>query len=102
VWVGTITRDIGVYFTTRSWSLTTHAIDPEVDEARSYLTEDLATAQAIEKVGLVPGVGAATSDEPHRNFMQAPWWTDGMREVYLMSDERTRLEDLQYFDWEAH
>ena len=50
----------------------------------------------------VPGVGAATSDEPHRNFMQAPWWTDGMREVYLMSDERTRLEDLQYFDWEAH
>src|SRR5262245_53542866 len=28
VWIGAISRDIGVYFTTRAWSLTTHAIDP--------------------------------------------------------------------------
>lgn len=41
VWIGTITRDIGVYFTTRAWNLTTHAIDPDVDEARNYLIEDL-------------------------------------------------------------
>jgi hypothetical protein len=98
--VGGISRDIGVYFTTRAWNLTTHAIDPDIDEARTYLTEDLATAQALVKVGLVPGVGAATPEEPHRNLMNAPWWTDGNREVYLMTEGRVPLEKLDYFSWE--
>src|SRR4029450_10100043 len=31
VYIGTISRDIGVYFTTRAWSLTTHAIDAPDD-----------------------------------------------------------------------
>jgi len=52
------------------------------------------------KVGLVPGVGAATPEEPHRNLMNAPWWTDGNREVYLMTDGRVPLEKLDYFSWE--
>lgn len=100
VFVGSITRDIGVYFTTRAWNLTTHAIDPDVDEARTYLTEDLATAQGLEKIGLVPGVGAATSEEPHRNLMMAPWWTDGKREVSLLSLERVPLDGIELFGWE--
>jgi hypothetical protein len=100
VWVGTISRDIGVYFTTRAWNLTTHAIDPDTDEARNYLTEDLATAQAISKVGLVGGVGAATPEEPHRNLMNAPWWTDGNREVYLFADEPVFLDEIEFFSWE--
>ena len=100
VWVGGISRDIGVYFTTRAWNLTTHAIDPDIDEARTYLSEDLATAQTLVKIGLVPGVGAATPEEPHRNLMNAPWWTDGNREVYLMTDGRVPLEKLDYFSWE--
>lgn len=101
VWVGSITRDIGVYFTTRAWNLTTHAIDPDVDEARAYLTEDLATAEALVRVGRVPGVGAATPDEPHRNLMFAPWWTDGYREVYELAEEGTRvpLEQIHFFPW---
>jgi hypothetical protein len=99
VFVGSITRDIGVYFTTRAWNLTTHAIDPDVDEARAYLTEDLATAQRLEKLGLVPGVGSATEAEPHRNLMLAPWWTDGNREVYLLSDEPAPLDQIRFFDW---
>ncbi len=100
VWVGGISRDIGVYFTTRAWNLTTHAIDPDIDEARTYLTEDLATAQGLEKLGLVPGVGAATPEEPHRNLMNAPWWTDGRREVLLLAEEPVPLEELDFFDWE--
>ena len=98
--MGGISRDIGVYFTTRAWNLTTHAIDPDIDEARTYLTEDLATAQAVVKVGLVPGVGAATPGEPHRNLMNAPWWTDGMREVYLLTADRVPLEQLEFFSWD--
>ena len=41
VWIGQISRDIGVRFSARSPFFITHRIDPEVDEARDYLIEDL-------------------------------------------------------------
>ncbi len=37
VWVGQVSRDICVRFTLKTWNLTTHRIDPEVDEARDYV-----------------------------------------------------------------
>ena len=100
VWVGTITRDIGVYFTRRAWNLTTHAIDPDVDEARRYLREDFAIAQSVERWGYTQGVGAATSDRPHRNLMNAPWWTDGMRLVMEVAKEPLPLEEQGFFYWD--
>ena len=57
VWIGQISRDIGVRFTRRT--ITTHKIDPDVDETRDFLLEDLAYAEAVEKFGYVGGVGAA-------------------------------------------
>jgi hypothetical protein len=100
VWVGTITRDIGIYFTTRSWSLTTHAIDPDVDEARDYLREDFQIAQSIERWGFVEGAGAATSDAPHRNLMNAPWWSNGLRLVIDVPDRSIPLVDQRFFYWD--
>jgi hypothetical protein len=100
VWLGAISRDIGVYFTTRAWNLMTHAIDPDVDEARNYLAEDLATAQSVERIGFVGGVEPTTSNEPHRNLMNAPYWTDGRRVVLLLSNDSVPLEDIDFFDWE--
>lgn len=102
VWVGSITRDIGVYFTRRTWNLTTHAIDPDVDEARSYIREDFQVAESVERWGFVVGVGAATPERPHRNLMNAPWWTDGLRLVMDFPDERTviPLVEQRFFHWE--
>jgi hypothetical protein len=39
VWVGQISRDIGVRFTLKT--IVTHKIDPDVDETRDYLLQDL-------------------------------------------------------------
>lgn len=100
VWVGAISRDIGVYFTTRAWNLTTHAIDPAVDEARRYLREDFAIAGSIRRWGQVRGVGAATEDAPHRNLMNAPWWTDGNRMVMELSEEPVPLDEQGFFYWD--
>ncbi len=100
VCVGTITRDIGVYFTTRAWNLMTHAIDPDVDEARDYLTEDLAMALSLKKYGYLDGVAPATQDSPHRNLMKAPYWTDGSRVILLVTDDVVPLGDIDHFDWE--
>jgi hypothetical protein len=99
VWLGAISRDIGVYFTPRAWSFTTHAIDPDVDEAREALTEDLITSQAVRAVGYVRGMGEASADRPHRNLMNAPYWTDGQRAIFLFHTEPTSLGDIEFFDW---
>ena len=37
VWVGQVSRDIGVRFTTKTWNLTTHRVDPDVDEASAIM-----------------------------------------------------------------
>jgi hypothetical protein len=56
VWIGQISRDIGVRFI---WDFppTTHKIDPDLDESRNGLAQDLAYSQALWKFGFVKGVG---------------------------------------------
>jgi hypothetical protein len=101
VWIGAISRDIGVYFTTRAWSLTTHAIDPDLDEAREALAEDLLLSQAVNTFGYVAGPGdAATRERPNRNLMHAKFWTDGLRAVFVFGEEATGLSDVKLLDWE--
>ena len=68
VWIGQVSRDIGVRFTWRTWNLTTHRIDPDVDEARDYVVEDLLQAQRLEKAGYIDGVGACDRQSPRRNL----------------------------------
>lgn len=89
VWVGQISRDIGVRFTTKVWNLTTHRIDPNVDESRDYVVEDLLRAERIEAVGYVAGAHACTADNPQRNLTGDPYFTDGKRAVILLSQTRT-------------
>ena len=101
VLVGTITRDIGVYFTTRAWNLTTHAIDPMVDEARTYLVEDLITAESVKTFGTAGGIGAATKEHPHYNLMMAPFWTDGRRAIIRLvkREDRVPIDEIGYFSF---
>ena len=89
VWVGQVSRDIGVRFTTRTWNLTTHRIDPEVDEARDYVVEDLLEAEQLEAAGYVEGGLACDRDAPCRNLTGDPYFTDGKRAVILISATRT-------------
>jgi hypothetical protein len=89
VWVGQVSRDIGVRFTTRAWNLTTHRIDPDVDESRDYCVEDLLAAGRVRAAGYVGGVGVCPADTPRRNLTGDPYWTDGKRAVILLAASRT-------------
>ena len=89
VWVGQVSRDIGVRFTTKTWNLTTHRVDPDVDESRDYVVEDLLEAQRIDEVGYVDGVGACTPAEPRRNLTGDPYFSDGRRAVIRLSAQRS-------------
>ena len=93
VWVGQISRDIGVRFTTQAWNLTTHRIDPDVDESRDYVIEDLSSAGRVRAAGYVGGVGSCTPDAPRRNLTGDPYFTDGRRAVILLSASRTGSSD---------
>ncbi len=90
VWVGQVSRDIGVRFTTRAWNLTTHRVDPDVDESRDYVIEDLLQAERIDAAGYVDGVGECDSGSPRRNLTGDPYFTDGKRAAILLSSTRTR------------
>lgn len=87
VWVGQVSRDIGVKFTSKSASLTTHVIDPVVDESREYLLTSLLHDQSVERFAFVRGVGRATPDAPKFNLTDDPYFTDGLRLVVWVSSE---------------
>jgi hypothetical protein len=88
VWIGQISRDIGVRFTAKTWNLTTHRIDPDVDESRDYVVEDLMEAERIDAVGYVDGVGACERTAPRHNLTGDPYFTDGRRAVIVLSETR--------------
>ncbi len=89
VWLGQVSRDIGVRFTTKTWNLTTHRVDPDVDEARDYVIEDLLKAERIEAAGYVDAGPACDRANPRRNLTGDPYFTDGQRAVILLSETRT-------------
>jgi len=93
VWIGQISRDIGVRFTKKT--ITTHKIDPNVDETREFLLENLAYAQALKKFGYVKGVGEVPRDQPRGNLTGDPWFTDGYRLVLWVTSVPTALSDLE-------
>ena len=99
VWIGQISRDIGVRFTTSTWNLTTHAIDPDVDAERWYLAQDLASVNALSKYGLVGGVGVSTMTEPRVNAGGDPYFTDGLRAVLFVASEPVPITEVQWLDW---
>jgi len=96
VWVGQVSRDIGVKFTTRAWNLTTHVIDPDIDDSRENLMGDLLGTGRVADVGWLPGLPPTTQESPAQNLMGDPYWTDGFRAVTVLSDEPVITE---FFNW---
>jgi hypothetical protein len=85
VWVGQVSRDIGVKMSRKSPTLTTHIIDPVVDESREYLFHSLLHRDAVGRFAFVRGVGPSTEEQPRRNLTGDPFFTDGMRLVVWVS-----------------
>jgi len=100
VWIGQISRDIGVRFTFKNWPPVTHKIDPDVDEARYALAEDLIYSQQLAKGGYVKGVGAASRSKPKHNLTGDPYFTDGYRLVLVLDRRPHSFLEIESFNWE--
>ncbi len=99
VWIGQISRDVGVKLTWKFWPPTTHVIDPDVDEARFHLLQDLLEHQAVAKLGFATGQAAVTPEQPHMNAEGDPYFTDGLRAVFILSQDPTALSDIELLPW---
>ena len=100
VFVGQVSRDIGVRFTTKTWPPVTHKIDPDIDEARHAIVEDLLFSQTLAKVGFVKGTEQATPFRPRQNLTGDPYFTDGLRVVLILDKGPIPMNQIIELDWE--
>jgi hypothetical protein len=100
VLVGQISRDIGSRFTSKSSTLTTHRIDPDVDETRANLVQDLIYSQCLEAFAFAAGVGVAPPEAPRQNLTGDVYFTDGRRLVMWLTDEPTTILEIDFVRWE--
>ena len=98
VYVGQISRDIGVKFNKRTF--TTHVIDPDVDDTRSTLIGDLAYSQSVVQIAFVGGSQASTMEDTHYNLTPDPYYSDGYRAVIFFDERPTTLDEIELLDWE--
>jgi LssY C-terminus len=99
VWIGQISRDIGVRLTDQAWNLTTHKIGPDVDFDRGYILQDLLLSGLVDHYGYVEGVGAAPMSAPRTNLTGDPYFTDGLRLVLFLSDRKTPIDEVGRLPW---
>lgn len=97
VYVGQISRDIGVKFQKRT--ITTHAIDPYVDHTRDGLMGDLAYSEGLSGVAYIEGSRESTEDETYYNLTPDPYYSDGYRAVFFFSEVPVNLSEIDQLRW---
>jgi len=55
----------------------------------------------VAAFGFVGGVGAAPIDAPRGNLTGDPYFTDGLRIVLFLSEERVAIDRLDFIEWEV-
>jgi hypothetical protein len=99
VYIGQISRDIGVKFNKRTF--TTHVIDPDVDDTRDGLVGDLAYSQSLHAAGYVAGSQRSTPEDTHYNLTPDPYYSDGLRAVMVLDQRPVALNQIVILDWES-
>lgn len=97
VFVGQISRDIGIKLSSKT--LVTHKIDPDVDETREYLSQDLLKSGQLEALGYTQHIAAVLPSDPRYNYTRDPYWTDGLMAVLILSNENIDLNQVEFLNW---
>lgn len=100
VWIGQVSRDIGIKLTTESPTLTTHKIDPMVDESRQFVLESLLFRFRIRDFGFARASPPAPRDQPRRNLTGDEYFTDGLRLVVVLSETPVPSENVRNLGWD--
>jgi hypothetical protein len=96
VWVGQVSRDIGVRMTLRSPTLSTHKIDPDVDESRENVLGDLVETTRISQIGYIDTDFDRSRSDPGRNLTGDRFYTDG---AWLVTTIESEDVEASLYDW---
>jgi len=100
VWVGQVSRDIGIKLTSKSPTFTTHVIDPMVDESRQFVLESLLYRLRISDFGFTRASAPAPRSRPRLNLSGDAYFTDGLRLVVFLSGEPVSPEKVRNLGWD--
>ena len=100
VWVGQVSRDVGVKLSGRFWPPTTHVIDPDMDDARFYVVQELLDTGYAKRFGFVKSFDPVTPDNPYRNAEGDPYFTDGHRAVFFLVKDPVTPAAIELLDWD--
>jgi hypothetical protein len=90
VWIGQISRII------RRSVWDKFVIEPDVDEARTYLLQDLWYAEAISKFGYIRTADVAPISDPRKSLHNDDYFTDGLCLVLWVSGEPVSFSQVQF------
>ena len=77
-------------------------LNPNVDEVRNLLIQDLVYTGGLQKLAFVAGVGATRPEEPRTSLGGARYHTDGLRTVLFLVTRPLALSDLEFLDWHPY
>jgi LssY C-terminus len=98
IWIGQVSTSLGGRFAAPGEE--PRRIDPDVDEARNDVVQDLLYSQALARVGFVKGAGSVSAAEPRQTPDGSSYHTDGLRAVLMFGGEAVSLAEVDFFDWE--
>jgi LssY C-terminus len=98
IWAMQVSTGLGGRFAASGEA--TQRIEPDVDEARNDVVQDLVYSQAVARIGFVKGAGRVSAAEPRWTPDGSPYCTDGLRAVLMFGGEAVSLAEVDFFDWE--
>jgi hypothetical protein len=100
VWVGQISTPKGGRFAGATSDGSLPVIDPDVDEARNDLVQDLIYSQLVTEVGFVKGMGSVARSSPRTTPGGSIYHTDGLRAVLIFDSQPVSLTEIEFMSWE--
>ncbi len=100
VWIAQTSAPLGGRFQLQTITGNPAPIDPDIDEARLDVVQDLIYSQGLAKLGFVKGVGRVASTHPRETPSGATYHTDGLRAVMLFKTRFIPISELEFFEWE--
>jgi hypothetical protein len=96
IWAVQASTRLGGRFTAEG----TQRIDPDVDEARNDVLQDLLYSQGVFKIGFVKAAGEVSAAEARQTPGGLSHHSDGLRAVLVFGGKAVSLADIEFFDWE--
>lgn len=90
-WIGHVSYDMSGKRLIQD--LSDYRIDPDVDDARSFLIQNFWYNQSLRRLTMVDGMPPTSIEQPRTNFLGGEYFTDGRRAVLWVSEDPVAMDE---------